>query len=104
LIGNVIGLKAVLDAKTFQSLSQTQTDTIRVISEHIINIKKKVQLMVETRKLTNKNKDLESRALDYRDKVFPYFEEIKYHVNKLELLVDDEMWPLPKYRELLFTR
>jgi glutamine synthetase len=104
LIENVIGLKEVLDSKTFQSLSKTQTDTIRDISDHIINIKNMVQKMVEARKLINKNCDLEGKALDYRDKVFPYFEEIKYHVDKLELLIDDEMWPLPKYRELLFAR
>ncbi len=104
LIENVIGLKEVLDSKTFQSLSKTQTDTIRDISDHIINIKNLVQKMVETRKQINKNCELENRAVDYRDSVFPYFEQIKYHVDKLELLIDDEMWPLPKYRELLFAR
>ncbi len=104
LIENVIGLKEVLDAKTFQSLSKTQTDTIRDISDHIINIKNKVQLMVETRKQVNKYDDIEQKALDYRDKVLPHFKDIKYHVDKLELLIDDEMWPLPKYRELLFSR
>lgn len=104
LIENVIGLKEVLDAKTFQSLSKTQTDTIRDISDHIINIKNKVQLMVETRKQVNKYDDLEQKAMDYRDKVLTHFKDIKYHVDKLELLIDDEMWPLPKYRELLFSR
>lgn len=104
LIENVIGLKEVLDTKTFQSLSKTQTDTIRDISDHIINIKNKVQKMVETRKQINKYEEAEQKAMEYRDRVLPYFEEIKYHVDKLELLIDDEMWPLPKYRELLFGR
>ncbi len=104
LIENVMGLKEVLDSKTFQSLSKTQTDTIRDISEHIISIKNIVQKMVETRKMVNKYESLEEKALDYRDKVFPFFADIKYHVDKLELLIDDELWPLPKYRELLFTR
>lgn len=104
LIENVIGLKEVLDSKTFQSLSKTQTDTIRDISDHIINIKNKVQKMVDTRKQINKYEEAEQKAMEYRDRVLPYFEDIKYHVDKLELLIDDEMWPLPKYRELLFGR
>lgn len=104
LIENVMGLKEVLDTKTFQSLSKTQTDTIRDISDHIISIKNLVQKMVDTRKEVNRYESTEQKALEYRDKVFPFFEEVKYHVDKLELLIDDEMWPLPKYRELLFIR
>lgn len=104
LIDNVKGLKEVLDSKTYQSLSKTQTDSIRDVSEHIISIKNIVQEMVATRKVINKLDDLEEKALSYRDNVYPYFEEIRYHIDKLELLVDDEMWPLPKYRELLFNR
>lgn len=102
LIENVMGLKEVLDSKTFQSLSKTQTDTIRDISDHIINIKNMVSKMIQTRKEINKYESMEQKALEYRDRVFPFFSEIKYHVDKLELLIDDEMWPLPKYRELLF--
>lgn len=103
LIENVTGLKEVLDSKTFQSLSKTQTDTIRIISDHIINIKTNVYDMIESRKRINKIEDLLQKAIEYREEVFPYFAKIKYHVDKLELLIDDEMWPLPKYRELLFT-
>ncbi|MGE5317338.1 MAG: glutamine synthetase III [Chloroflexota bacterium] len=102
LIENVKGLKEVLDTKTFQSLSKTQTDTIREISDNIISIKNMVSKMVETRKEINKQELMEQKAVAYRDRVFPFFDEIKYHVDKLELLIDDEMWPLPKYRELLF--
>jgi len=104
LIENVMGLKEVLDSKTFQSLSKTQTDTIREISGHIIDIKNMVQSMVETRKEINKYDLMEQKAIEYRERVFPFFEKIKYEVDKLELLIDDEMWPLPKYRELLFIK
>lgn len=104
LIENVKGLKEVIDSKTFQSLSKTQTDTIKEISEHIFQIKNLTQDMVEMRKVVNKYESLEQMALEYRDRVLPFFDQIKQHIDKLELLVDDEMWPLPKYRELLFTK
>lgn len=104
LIENVKGLKEVLESKTFESLSKVQTDTIRELSEHIISIKNYVSQMVESRKKINKYDDLKQKAIEYREIVFPYFDMIKYHVDKLELLIDDEMWPLPKYRELLFNR
>ncbi len=60
--------------------------------------------MVEARKVANKLTDVEEKAFAYCYQVKPYFEKIRYHVDKLELLVDDELWPLPKYRELLFIR
>ena len=60
--------------------------------------------MINERKKANKINDSEKRATAYCDKVKPYFDEIRYHCDRLELLVDDEIWPLPKYRELLFTR
>lgn len=60
--------------------------------------------MVSARKLANKITDAEERAFAYCEKVFPYFEKLRYHINKLELLIDDEIWPLPKYREMLFIR
>ncbi len=60
--------------------------------------------MLEERKKANKINDSEKKALAYCDNVKPYFEEVKYHSDKLELLIDDELWPLPKLRELLFTR
>lgn len=104
LIENVKGLKEVIDNKTFQSLSKTQTDTIKEISEHIYRIKNLTQEMVETRKVVNKYSYLEQMALEYRDRVLPFFDSIKQHIDRLELLIDDEMWPLPKYRELLFTK
>ena len=67
-------------------------------------LKTKSAIMLEERKKANKVVDTKKKALAYCDKVKPYFEEIKYHSDKLELLIDDEIWPLPKLRELLFTR
>jgi len=60
--------------------------------------------MVEARKVANKIEDSRKRADEYSKKVKPYLADIRYHIDKLELIVDNEMWPLPKYRELLFTR
>ena len=104
LIENVRGLKEVLDSKTFVKLSRNQMQTIKEISEHVENIKDKVALMLEQRKIANRINDNEDKALAYNLKVYPYLDDIRRHVDKLELMVDDELWPLPKYRELLFTK
>jgi glutamine synthetase len=60
--------------------------------------------MLEERKKVNKIEDIEEKAVAYCDKVKVYFDEIRYHADKLELLVDDELWPLAKFREMLFTK
>ncbi len=104
LIKNAMGLKEVLDAKTYVKLSKNQVQTIKEISEHIAIVKINVDLMLEERKIANKILDDETKALAYDEKVKPFFEIIRYHVDKLELLVEDELWPLPKYRELLFNK
>jgi glutamine synthetase len=104
LIENVRGLKDVLDSKTFVKLSRNQMQTIKEISEHVEGIKDKVAEMLEERKKANRIEDLEDQALAYNLKVFPYLAEIREHVDKLELMVDDELWPLPKYREMLFIK
>ncbi|MEI7500942.1 MAG: glutamine synthetase III [Bacteroidota bacterium] len=104
LIENVKGLKQVLDLKTYGKLSQNQMETITEISEHVDKIKTFVSAMIEARKEANQLNEVEEKAFEYCNKVLPYFEKIRYHADKLELLVDDELWPLPKYRELLFTR
>ncbi|MFH1118741.1 MAG: glutamine synthetase III [Bacteroidota bacterium] len=104
LIENVKGLKEVLDAKTYTALSKNQLDTIREISEHISVIRSQVLKMIEARKGVNSIEEIEKQAIMYREKILPFFDDIRSHVDKLELLVDDEMWPLPKYRELLFVR
>ncbi len=104
LIENVKGLQEVLDNKTFSSLAKNQLQTIKEISEHIQEIKVNVHEMVEERKKANNMEDEEKQGEAYYGKVLPYFEKIRYHVDKLELLVDDELWPLPKYREMLFLK
>lgn len=104
LIENVKGLQVVLDNKTFSGLAKNQVQSIKEISEHIQQIKVNVHEMVEERKKANKIKDEEKQGDAYYSKVLPYFDKIRYHVDKLELLVDNELWPLPKYREMLFLR
>lgn len=104
LIKNVRGLQEVLDNKTFVKLSKNQLQALKDISLHISEIKENVILMIEERKVANKIEDPEEQALYYNEKVFPYFEIIRYHADKLELMVDDKLWPLPKYRELLFLK
>ena len=104
LIENAKGLKEVLDSKTFVKLSRNQLNAIKDISDHVATIKEEVIAMTEARKFANKIEDAPEKARAYRDKVLCYFDSIRYHVDKLEMLVDDELWPLPKYRELLFIK
>ena len=103
LIRNVRGLKEVF-GKEFETVAKEQMDLIKRISEHISGITTKTNAMVEERKKANKTLDEEKKAFLYCDKVKPYFEKIRYHCDKLELMIDDELWPLVKYREMLFTR
>jgi glutamine synthetase len=93
-----------LSGAEFKKTAQIQLDMISEISEHVNIIKTKVDEMTEARKKANAITDVKKQAIDYCEKVKAYFELIRYHVDKLELLVDDESWPLPKYRELLFTK
>jgi glutamine synthetase len=104
LIENVKGLKDVLDSKTFVKLSRNQMQTIKEISEHVEGIKEKVAEMLEERKKANRLEYLEKQAFAYYKQVMPYLQTIRIHVDELELMVDDELWPLPKYRELLFIK
>ena len=103
LIENVEGLKNIY-GKDFKKLSGEQMQLIEQISEHIAKINKGITNMIEERKKANVIENAEKRAFAYCDDVKPYFEEIRYHCDKLELLVDDEIWPLTTYRELLFTK
>ncbi len=104
LVENTQGLKDVLDAKTYIKLSKNQIQTIKDISEHISTIKENIDLMVEERRKANRMELMVDKAFAYKNNVLPYFEKLRYHVDRLELLVDDEEWPLPKYRELLFIK
>ncbi len=104
LIENVKGMKEIMDAVDFKKVAQIQLEMISEISEHVRIIKTKVDEMVDARKKANAISDVKKQAVDYCEEVKTFFDEIRYHVDKLELLIDDESWPLPKYRELLFTK
>lgn len=103
LIENVTGLKTIYGAK-FKDYAKEQLSLIEQISEHIEAINSLVTKMTEERKLFNQHTDVEKKAKGYCNNVKPLFEEIRYHCDKLELMIDDELWPLTKYRELLFTK
>ena len=104
LVNNVAGLKEVLGASAIKTAAKTQIDLIKDISEHLNKVKSYTDAMIVERKKANKLKSEEKKAFAYCDKVKPYFYEIRYHVDKLEMLIDDEIWPFPKLREILFTR
>ena len=104
LIDNVKGLKEIFNNLEFERLAGARKEMIITISGHITDIKKLVDEMVEDRKKANVIEDAFKKALTYEKKVKPYLDEIRYHIDKLELIVDNEIWPLPKYRELLFTK
>ncbi|WP_296384873.1 glutamine synthetase III [Winogradskyella sp.] len=103
LIENVTGLKTIYGDK-FKRLAKEQLALIEEISEHIEAINSLVTKMTEARKSCNKSIDIEKKAEGYCTKVKPLFEDIRYHCDKLEIMIDDELWPLTKYRELLFTK
>ncbi|HEY8780439.1 MAG TPA: glutamine synthetase III [Mucilaginibacter sp.] len=101
LVENVKGLKELgLNEDAYKA----QLDIINKVSEHVNFIKSDIDKMVDERKKANKIEDLLEKAIDYDEKVKPFFQAIRYHVDKLEQLVDDSLWPLPKFRELLFIK
>lgn len=101
LVENIKGLK---DIGLPESAYKAQLDIITKISEHINHIKTDIDDMVSARKTANKIEDLREKAIAYDETVKPFFQPIRYNVDKLEQLVDDSMWPLPKFRELLFIK
>lgn len=103
LVENVKGLKEIFD-KDFKKVAKEQINLIESISTHIEAINTNVTKMIEARKKANAIENLEDKATAYCNTVKPLFDDIRYHCDKLELMVDDELWPLTKYRELLFTR
>ncbi len=102
LIQNVRGLKEVLASDVYQKVAKDQLNMIEKISEYISTIISEREAMIEERKRCNAIEDVREKAIAYCDTVLPYFDKIRYAVDKLEMLVDDELWPLPKYRELIF--
>lgn len=103
LIENVAGLKRIF-GDNFETHASEQMKLIKKISSHIEAIHFNVEEMINTRKKANKVEDPVKKAEMYCNDVKPFFDIIRYHCDKLELMVDDELWPLTKYRELLFTR
>lgn len=104
LINNVTGLKTIFGETEFKKYAQSQIEMIKEVSDRVTKIKNDVTEMVELRKKANVIEDAKKQALAYCEKVIPYFETIRYEVDKLELLIDNAEWPLPKYRELLFVK
>ncbi len=103
LIKNVTGLKEIF-GNEFEKHAAEQIKLIKLISEHIEAIHSKIDDMIDARKKANIMEDAEEKAASYCDDVKPFFDDIRYHCDKLELMVDDELWPLTKYREMLFIR
>ena len=104
LIQNVQGLMDVLGSKAGKTGTQAQVSIIEQISEHMNMMKDFNDKMLVARKKANKIDDLAKKSIAYCDNVKVFFDDIRYHVDKLELLIDDEEWRMPKFREMLFTR
>nr|WP_320021297.1 glutamine synthetase III [uncultured Draconibacterium sp.] len=104
LLENVKNLKEVFPKEEFQSLAGGRLELIREVGGHISAIKAKRKEMIAARAKANKVEDVVERSKEYDKKVRPFLDEIRDHIDRLELIVDNEKWPLPKYRELLFVR
>jgi glutamine synthetase len=104
LIQNIQGMMAVFGDKEGKAMAGTQIDILKQVNLHLTAMKSASEKMLAERKKANSIEDVEKKALAYCDKVKVHFDEIRYHADKLELIVEDELWPLPKFRELLFIR
>lgn len=103
LLENVSQLKGVFDAEEYEVLAAGPKHLIAEMSRHLSQVHTMVEAMVEARKQANKIENMRERAYAYHDSVLPWLGKIRYHIDRLERVVDDKMWPLPKYRELLFV-
>lgn len=104
MVKNVKGLKEIFGEDEYEELATNRKYLIKKMSEHIETIKAEVSEMVVARKKANVIEDMREMSYAYCNEIAPYLDKIRYHIDKLELIVDNEIWPLPKYRELLFTR
>ncbi len=104
LIENLRGLKELFSEKEYIRLAGTQLESLKEISGYIVNIRAMVTDMIEERKKANAIENLHQRAEAYSGNVLPYMKKIRYDIDHLEMIIDDELWTLPKYRELLFLR
>ena len=104
LIDNVYKMQQILGKEEAQQMSGRNVELIRDIAKHTGILKELVDTMIESRKVANRIENEREKAVAYHDNIAPMLETIRYHVDKLELIVDNELWTLPKYRELLFIR
>lgn len=102
LLANVSHLKSIFD--NYKEVGAEQFRLIEKISRHVNEINAQVHAMIDQRKLANAVEDEREKAIMYNDNVAPYLDSIRYHIDKLELIVDNQMWPIAKYRELLFIK
>jgi glutamine synthetase len=104
LIDNVYKMKDLFPGDKAAKLSAKNLELIEEIADRTAFIKEHVDAMIEARKVANKIECEREKAIAYHDTIVPMMEEIRYHIDKLELIIDNQMWTLPKYRELLFIR
>lgn len=104
LLDNVYKIKELFSAEKSERIASQNLASIESISDHISAVKSGVDAMVDARRSANKITSEREKAIAYHDTVAPKMEEIRYHIDKLELMVDNEIWTLPKYREMLFIR
>jgi len=104
LIQNIQGLVAVFGEKEGRAMAKAQLGILKEVNTHLNAMKAASEKMLAERKKANAIEEVEKKALAYCDNVKVHFDEIRYHADKLELIVEDELWPLPKFRELLFIR
>ena len=98
------GLKEIFSPEEYEMLGADRRELIKEIQLRILDIKRLVREMTEARKIANHLGSQVEKAFSYEERVSPYLHEIREHIDHLELEIDDEIWPLPKYRELLFTK
>ena len=104
LLDNVYKIKALFDDEAVKRIGGQDLVSIEKIAGHLSDIKTLVEKMVSNRHVANRMPNEREKAIAYHDAVAPLMEEIRQHIDALELMVDNEIWPLPKYRELLFIR
>jgi glutamine synthetase len=104
LLENLRGLRETFSPEEYEALGSDRRELVKDIQLRILEIKKLVREMTEARKVANHLPNEIEKAFSYADNVRPYLEAIREHIDQMELEIDDEIWPLPKYRELLFTK
>ena len=104
LLENLRGMKEIFSPEEFETLGAERKEAVKEIQFRILDIKRLVSEMIDARRIANRKASQEEKAFSYQETVSPYMEKIREHIDELELEIDDEIWPLPKYRELLFTK